>query len=111
MASQLSGRKVAFLATDGVEQVELTAPWNALKAAGAEVVQLFVSQHAASVTPPVKRLKRFVKLTLQPGESRDVRFRLTADDFSFIGADGKRTMEPGAFTVRVGALKQELVLR
>jgi len=40
MASQLSGRKVAFLATDGVEQVELTAPWNALKAAGAEVVQL-----------------------------------------------------------------------
>jgi protease I len=40
MASQLNGRKVAFLATDGVEQVELTAPWNALKAAGADVVQV-----------------------------------------------------------------------
>ena len=38
MASQLTGRKVAFLATDGVEQVELTAPWNALKTAGADVV-------------------------------------------------------------------------
>jgi protease I len=37
MTSQLNGRKVAFLATDGVEQVELTAPWNALKQAGAEV--------------------------------------------------------------------------
>jgi len=37
MPSQLKGRKVAFLATDGVEQVELTAPWNALKQAGAEV--------------------------------------------------------------------------
>ena len=37
MPSQLAGRKVAFLATDGVEQVELTAPWNALKQAGAEV--------------------------------------------------------------------------
>jgi protease I len=37
MASQLSGRKVAFLATDGVEQVEFTAPWNALKQAGADV--------------------------------------------------------------------------
>jgi protease I len=37
MATQLSGRKVAFLATDGVEQVEFTAPWNALKQAGAEV--------------------------------------------------------------------------
>jgi len=38
MPNQLKGRKVAFLATDGVEQVELTAPWNALKQAGAEVV-------------------------------------------------------------------------
>jgi len=37
MPSQLTGRKVAFLATDGVEEVELTAPWNALKQAGAEV--------------------------------------------------------------------------
>jgi protease I len=37
MASQLNGRKVAFLATDGVEQVEFTAPWNALKQAGADV--------------------------------------------------------------------------
>jgi len=37
MAGQLTGRKVAFLATDGVEQVEFTAPWNALTQAGAEV--------------------------------------------------------------------------
>jgi protease I len=37
MASQLKGRKVAFLATDGVEEVELTAPWNALKQAGADL--------------------------------------------------------------------------
>jgi protease I len=37
MSSQLSGRRVAFLATDGVEQVELTAPWSALKQAGADV--------------------------------------------------------------------------
>src|ERR1700720_1805261 len=40
MPSPLKGRKVAFLATDGVEQVELTAPWNALKQAGAEVTLL-----------------------------------------------------------------------
>lgn len=37
MAGQLNGRKVAFLATDGVEQVEFTAPWNALKQAGADL--------------------------------------------------------------------------
>jgi protease I len=40
MPNQLNGRKVAFLATDGVEQVEFTAPWNALKQAGAEVTLL-----------------------------------------------------------------------
>lgn len=38
MSSPLNGRKVAFLATDGVEEVELTAPWNALKQAGADVL-------------------------------------------------------------------------
>ena len=37
MSKQLNGRKVAFLATDGVEQVELTAPWNARRQAGADV--------------------------------------------------------------------------
>ncbi|HKH21008.1 MAG TPA: type 1 glutamine amidotransferase domain-containing protein, partial [Gammaproteobacteria bacterium] len=37
MASNLSGKRIAFLATDGVEQVELTKPWEALKAAGAEI--------------------------------------------------------------------------
>src|ERR1700694_3613243 len=40
MPAQLKGRKVAFLATDGVEQLELTAPWNALKQAGADVTLL-----------------------------------------------------------------------
>ena len=63
-------------------------------------------------TPPaVKRLKRFAKLTLQPGESRDVHFRLTRDDFSFVGADGKRVLEPGAFSVVVGGLTRELILK
>jgi protease I len=47
MASQLKGRKVAFLATDGVEQVELTAPWNALKQAGADVT--LVSEKAGDI--------------------------------------------------------------
>jgi deglycase len=47
MPSQLKGRKVAFLATDGVEQVELTAPWNALEQAGAEVK--LVSDHAGEI--------------------------------------------------------------
>src|SRR5206468_8998132 len=63
--------------------------------AGAEVVELFLSPHAASATPPARRLKRFAKLMLQPGESRDVRFSLTDDHFSFVGVDGELRPEPG----------------
>jgi len=48
MPSQLEGRKVAFLATDGVEQVELTAPWNALKQAGADLA--LVSDKQGEIT-------------------------------------------------------------
>jgi beta-glucosidase len=78
---------------------------------GAEVVQLFVSQHAASITPAVKRLKRFARVTLQPGDSREMRFTLTRDDFSFVGADGRRVVEPGTFSVSVGGLMREVVIK
>jgi beta-glucosidase len=73
---------------------------------GKEVVQLYLSEHFASLTPPLKRLKRFAKLSLQPGESRPLSFELTPDDLSFIGADNKRVVEPGIFDVRIGGLQQ-----
>lgn len=47
MPNQLKGRKVAFLATDGVEQVELTAPWNAVRQAGGETT--LVSDHSGEI--------------------------------------------------------------
>jgi len=74
--------------------------------AGKEVVQLFLNQRFASVTPPLKRLKRFAKVLLQPGESRHVVFELASDDLSFIGADNKRVVEPGVFDVKIGGLQQ-----
>ena len=74
--------------------------------AGKEVVQLYLNERVASVTPPLKRLKRFAKVMLQPGESRHVFFELTSDDLSFIGADNKRVVEAGVFDVRVGGLQQ-----
>ncbi len=74
--------------------------------AGKEVVQLYLNERVASVTPPLKRLKRFAKVSLQPGESRQVSFELTSDDLSFIGADNKRVVEPGMFDVRIGSLQQ-----
>ena len=73
---------------------------------GKEVVQLYLSEHFASLTPPLKRLKRFAKLSFQPGESRRLSFELTPDDLSFIGADNKRVVEPGIFDVKIGGLQQ-----
>ena len=74
--------------------------------AGKEVVQLYLNERFASVTPPLKRLKRFAKVLLQPGESRQISFELRTEDLSFIGADNKRVVEPGVFDVRIGGLQQ-----
>jgi len=74
--------------------------------AGKEVVQLYLNERVASVTPPLKRLKRFAKVSLQPGESRQVSFELTSEDLSFISADNKHVVEPGVFDVRIGNLQQ-----
>src|SRR5258708_20870825 len=74
--------------------------------AGKEVVQLYLNERFASVTPPLKRLKRFAKVLLQPGESRQASFELTSDDLSFIGPDNKRVVEPGTFAVRTAGPPQ-----
>lgn len=78
---------------------------------GKEIVQLFLSDVVASVTPPVKRLKRFTKVELRPAESTTVKFHLGWEDYSFIGCDLKRVVEPGTFTVRVGDLSSDFVVR
>ena len=86
-------------------QVEVTVN-NAGDRAGKEVVQLYLSKRVASMTPPLKRLKRFAKVSLQPGKSRQLSFELTSDDMSLIGLENKRVVEPGTFDVLVGGLRQ-----
>ncbi len=74
--------------------------------AGKEVIQLYLNEQAASITPPLKRLKRFAKIQLQPGESRRYSFELTPEDLSFINAANKPVVEPGLFHVEIGGLTQ-----
>jgi beta-glucosidase len=71
---------------------------------GKEIVQLYLSDVVASVTPPVKVLKRFQKIELKPNEMKTVRFELTWDDLAFIGRDNKPVVEPGEFKVEVGKM-------
>ena len=103
------GLSVGTPGADGSVPVSVTVS-NTGARPGAEVVQLYLTDQFASVTPPVKRLRRFAKVALGTGEGKTVRFDLRREDFSFVGADGKWTFEPGAFTVAVGGLKQELTL-
>jgi beta-glucosidase len=70
--------------------------------AGVEVVQLYVRDRVGSVTRPVKELKGFHKIQLEPGQSKDVTFTLSAADLAFYTAAGQWEAEPGEFDVFVG---------
>jgi beta-glucosidase len=75
---------------------------NAGGMAAAEVVQLYVTDHEASGPVPRRALKGFERVFLKPGEKRVVRFSLDERAFSLVGADGRRIVEPGRFTIAVG---------
>jgi beta-glucosidase len=75
---------------------------NTGKVAGEEVVQLYIRDLVGSVSRPVKELKGFRKISLKPGESKEVTFTLTPDDLAFYGADLTKKAEPGKFKVFVG---------
>jgi beta-glucosidase len=64
----------------------------------------------ASVTRPVKELRGFEKIGLKPGETRTVRFTLTADDLSMLDQNLRRVVEPGAFRVMIGRSSSDISL-
>ena len=70
---------------------------------GTQTVQLFIRDVAASLTRPVRELKAFQRITLEPGEIRHVQFELTADHLAFNRRDGTYGPEPGEFEIWVGA--------
>ena len=66
---------------------------------GKEIVQLYIGDDKCSVDRPAKELKGFRKIELQPGETKDVTFEITADDLSFFDEHaGQWRVEPGKFT-------------
>jgi len=83
---------------------------NSGRRAGNEVVQLYASDLVASITPPGKRLKRFAKTHLDPGQSKTLRFTLHLDDLAFVGINNKSIVEPGEFEVMVSGLTKRFTL-
>jgi len=70
--------------------------------AGHEVVQLYIRDVVASVTPIVKRLRGFKKIYLTPGQRQSVKFEITIEDLKFYNLDMEYLAEPGTFKVYVG---------
>jgi beta-glucosidase len=75
--------------------------------AGAEVVQLYIRDLVASVVRPVKELKGFTKIYLEPGEQETVQFTLGQRELEFFDQDGRWVVEPGDFNVWIGGSSQE----
>lgn len=70
---------------------------------GTETVQLYITDECGSVARPVRELKDFQKVILQPGEEKKVCFTIQEDMLRFHRADMRFAAEPGEFTVRIGA--------
>ncbi|WP_435640252.1 beta-glucosidase BglX [Micavibrio aeruginosavorus] len=75
--------------------------------AGEEVVQLYITDPVCSRTRPVKELKGFQKVMLQPGEQKDVTFDITTEDLKFFITEDKFGWEPGDFIIHVGTHSQD----
>lgn len=75
---------------------------NAGTRAGDEVVQMYIHRVSGSVTRPVRELKGFSRISLKPGEKKNVSFELTPKELGFYGADMTWAVEPGDVDVYVG---------
>ncbi|MGZ7443591.1 glycoside hydrolase family 3 N-terminal domain-containing protein [Paenibacillus sp. TH7-28] len=91
----------AVIGPDGQARVYVDVI-NAGNSAGMEVVQLYISDLAASVTRPEKMLKGFQKIALAPGETQTVVFNVGRGQLEFVGMDLSRIVEDGEFSVMVG---------
>ncbi len=79
-----------------------TTVTNAGNRAGDEVVQLYLTDLEASVAVPTRKLIAFSRISLQPGESRQISFTITPEQMSIVDANGRKVLEPGEFSISLG---------
>ena len=81
---------------------------NTGKYEGEEVVQLHIGDPAASISRPMKELKGFQKISLKPGESREVSFTITTEALRFYNSALEHVWEPGQFNIYVGTNSRDV---
>jgi len=82
---------------------------NTGKSRGDEVAQLYIRDEVSSVTRPVKELRGFQRITLDPGQSHTVEFMLGPEQLSFLDHDMHRVVEPGTFKIMVGGSSVDVI--
>lgn len=75
---------------------------NTGRLSGDEIVQMYLRDEVSSVTRPVKELKGFERIHLEPGQTRTVQFVITPDKLSFLDENMNRVVESGVFDIMVG---------
>lgn len=78
---------------------------------GAEIVQLYIRDRISSIVRPVKELKGFRKVLLEPGETKKVTFEIGYNELKMLDADLKWVVEPGEFEIMIGASSEDIHLR
>jgi beta-glucosidase len=84
---------------------------NTGKRAGSEVVQLYINDVVSTVTTPVRVLRGFSKVFLEPGQSKEVEFELGPQELCLLNRDMHWVVEPGQFEVMVGKSCEDIKLR
>jgi beta-glucosidase len=82
---------------------------NTGKFRGDEVVQLYIRDEVSSVTRPIKELRGFRRISLNPGETKTVEFSLGFEELSFLNRDMHKVVEPGTFKIMVGGNSVDLI--
>ena len=86
--------------------VEVTNTGNV---SGDEVVQMYIRDVISSVTRPVKELKGFKRITLDPGETKTITLSITPEKLQFYNINMERVVEPGEFEIMVGTNSVEYI--
>lgn len=83
---------------------------NTGKRKGKEVVQLYITDKVASITPSVKRLRGYSKINLAAAETQTVKFTIDASDLEFVGQDNTWITEPGEFGIQISDLVDGFII-
>lgn len=101
-----------------IEETDKECSWNVSvqvsntgMAAGDEVVQMYVSDLQSSVVTPDKLLKGFERITLQPGETKDVSFKVDSNSLKLLNRNMRWVVEEGDFDIGIGASSEDIRLK